>query len=69
MFSYEFCKIFKNTYFVKVRLYDEIFLSQVVKFFFRQFPFNIWYAYTAVKFFQSTIMKVFQKKKILPDFW
>ena len=26
---------------LKVGLYDEIFLSQVVKFFFRQFPFNI----------------------------
>ena len=34
---------------LKAGLYDEIFLSQVVKSFFRQFPFNIWYVYTAAK--------------------
>ena len=56
--------------FLKAGLYDEIFLSRVVKFFFRQFPFNIQYVYTAAKcelrFFKN---EVFQKKNFLPDFW
>ena len=34
---------------LKVGLYDEIFLSQMVKFFFWQFLFNIWCVYTASK--------------------
>ena len=56
---------------LKEGLYDKVFLSQAVKFFFRQFPFNL---YTCIQLqnvneiFQSTIMKVFQKKKNLPDF-
>ena len=31
----------KTPFLIKAGLYDEVFLSQVVKFFFRQFPFNI----------------------------
>ena len=50
VFPCESCEISKNIFFtehlsmaasVKAGLYDEIFLSQVVKFFFQQFPFNI----------------------------
>ena len=49
-FPCESCEIYKNIFLtehlsmaasVKAGLYDEIFLSQVVKFFFQQFPFNI----------------------------
>ena len=37
----EFCEWTRFLIDLKVGLYDEIFLSQVVQFFFRQFSFNI----------------------------
>ena len=57
---------------LKVGLYDEIFLSQMVKFFFFDSFFSTFDACIQLRnvneIFQSTIMKVFQKKKFLPDF-
>ena len=55
----------------KAGLYDEIFLLQVLNFSFDSFlsTFNTCIQLpNAHEIFQSAIMKVFQKKKFLPDF-
>ena len=57
--------------FVKADLYDKIFLSHLINFSFDSFlsTLNACIQLRNVnEIFQSTIMKVFQKKNILPDF-
>ena len=67
--SHQSCFIIKGV--LKAGLYDEIFLSRWLNFSFDSFlsTFNTCILLRNVnEIFQSTIMKVFQKKKFLPGF-